>query len=99
MECSKRPKNGVKSAQEAAASFKRPIEVLSASSNAGINSAFASLVESRSQDRALLLAPQALFAIRMVQIATLAARHAVPAISFYRSFTEVGGLMSYGLKS
>jgi putative tryptophan/tyrosine transport system substrate-binding protein len=66
----------VKSAQEAAASIGRPIEVLTASSNAEIDNAFASLVQKRVG--ALLIASQALFADRMVQIATLAARHAVP---------------------
>jgi putative tryptophan/tyrosine transport system substrate-binding protein len=50
----------VKSAQEAAASIGRPIEVLTASSNAEIDSAFASLVQKRIG--ALLIAPQALFA-------------------------------------
>jgi putative ABC transport system substrate-binding protein len=87
----------VKSAQEAAASIGRPIEVVTASSNGEIDDAFASLVQKRVG--ALLIAPQALFANRMVQIATLAARHAVPAISFHRGFAEVGGLMTYGLKS
>jgi putative tryptophan/tyrosine transport system substrate-binding protein len=87
----------IKAAQAAAASIGRPIEVLIASSNAEIDGAFASLVQKRVG--ALLIAPQALFANRLVQIATLAARHAVPVISFYRSFTEAGGLMSYGLKS
>jgi putative ABC transport system substrate-binding protein len=31
-----------------------------------------------------------------VQIATAAARHAIPAIYFSRPFAEAGGLMSYG---
>jgi putative tryptophan/tyrosine transport system substrate-binding protein len=87
----------VKSAEEAAMSIGRPFEVLTASSNSEIDNAFASLVQKRVG--ALMIAPQALFADRAVQIATLAARHAVPAISFYRGFAEVGGLMTYGLKS
>jgi putative ABC transport system substrate-binding protein len=37
-----------------------------------------------------------LFANRLVQLATLAARHAMPAIYALREFAEVGGLMSYG---
>jgi putative ABC transport system substrate-binding protein len=87
----------VKAAQTAAASLGRQIEVLTAATSVEIDMAFATLVQK--QVGALLIAPQALFANRVVQIATLAARHAVPAISFHRSFAEAGGLMTYGLKS
>jgi putative ABC transport system substrate-binding protein len=87
----------VKAAQTAAAALGRQIEVLTAGTNAEIDTAFASLVQKRVG--ALLIAPQALFANRVVQIATLAARHAVPAISFHRSFADAGGLMTYGVKS
>jgi putative ABC transport system substrate-binding protein len=87
----------VQAAQTAGALLRRQIEVLPAGSNVEIDTAFASLVQKRVG--ALLIAPQALFGNRVVQIATLAARHAVPAIGFHRSFAEVGGLMSYGLKS
>jgi putative tryptophan/tyrosine transport system substrate-binding protein len=48
------------------------------------------------QADALLVAPGVLFANRRVQLTTLAARHAVPAIYFDRQFAEAGGLMSYG---
>ena len=36
------------------------------------------------------------FSTRSEQLATLALRHAVPAIFQYRQFVEAGGLMSYG---
>jgi putative ABC transport system substrate-binding protein len=39
----------------------------------------------------------AFLADRRVQLAQLAARHAVPAIYEDRQFAEVGGLMSYGV--
>ena len=45
---------------------------------------------------ALLVAPGVLFSNRRVQLVTLAARDAVPAIYFDRLFAQVGGLMSYG---
>jgi putative ABC transport system substrate-binding protein len=43
-----------------------------------------------------LISPDALFVARRVQLLTLAARHAVPAIYHRREFVEAGGLMSYG---
>jgi putative ABC transport system substrate-binding protein len=45
---------------------------------------------------ALLMTPDAFFTNRRVQLVTLAARYAMPAIFPIREFTEVGGLMSYG---
>jgi putative tryptophan/tyrosine transport system substrate-binding protein len=33
---------------------------------------------------------------RRLQLATLATRHAIPAVYFVREFAEAGGLMSYG---
>jgi putative tryptophan/tyrosine transport system substrate-binding protein len=45
---------------------------------------------------ALLITADPLFANRAVQLAMLAARHAMPAIFALREFAEAGGLMSYG---
>jgi putative tryptophan/tyrosine transport system substrate-binding protein len=45
---------------------------------------------------ALLISPDPLFTNRLVKLATLAARHAMPAIYAVREFAEAGGLMSYG---
>jgi putative tryptophan/tyrosine transport system substrate-binding protein len=43
-----------------------------------------------------LITADPLFANRAVQLAILAARHAMPAIFALREFAEAGGLMSYG---
>ena len=80
--------------ESAAAAIGKQIEILSAATNRDIDAAFASFAQKRAD--ALLVAPQALFSTRRVQLVTLAARHAVPAIYHQREFVEVGGLMSYG---
>ena len=67
---------------------------LTASTSRDIDTAFATLVEKRAD--ALLVGPDALFVSLRVQIAALAARHAVPAIYPFRDDAEAGGLMSYG---
>jgi putative ABC transport system substrate-binding protein len=85
--------SAITDAQAAAAAIGRQIEVFTASTNRDIDTAFASLVQKGSA--ALLVSPSPFFVSRRVQIVTLAARHAVPAIYASRSYTEVGGLMSY----
>jgi ABC-type uncharacterized transport system substrate-binding protein len=80
--------------QAAARTLGRQIEVQTASTNREIDTAFASLVQKRAA--ALLVTPDTLFFNRRVQLATLAARHAVPAIYSVREDAEAGGLMSYG---
>jgi putative tryptophan/tyrosine transport system substrate-binding protein len=70
------------------------VEVLPASTNRDIDTAFASLMPKRAD--ALLVSPGPLFGNRRVQLATLAARHALPTMYYDRQFAEVGGLMSYG---
>jgi putative tryptophan/tyrosine transport system substrate-binding protein len=86
----------IKAARVAAASFGRQIEVLTANTDAEIDTAFASLEQK--PVGALLVAPQALFVNRQAQVLTLAAHHAIPASYFDRGFAEAGGLMSYGPK-
>jgi putative tryptophan/tyrosine transport system substrate-binding protein len=70
------------------------IETLEATTNGEIDAAFASLVRQRAE--ALMIAPGALFRQRLVKLATLATRHAIPAIYPIPQFAEAGGLMSYG---
>jgi putative tryptophan/tyrosine transport system substrate-binding protein len=84
----------IKSVQAAASTIGRQVEVLYASSNSDIDTAFANLVQKRAE--ALLIGTDALFLEGRVQLATLALRHAVPAVYANRAFPEAGGLMSYG---
>ena len=83
----------IKDVQAAGATIGRQIEVLAASTNRDIDTAFASLVQKRAD--ALLVAPETLFSNRRVQLVTLAAHHRVPAIYPWREPVEIGGLMSY----
>jgi putative tryptophan/tyrosine transport system substrate-binding protein len=78
----------------AAASIGRKIEALTAGSYRDIDTAFASLAQKRAD--ALVVAADPMFTSRRVQIATLAARHMLPAIYYLREFVDAGGLMSYG---
>jgi ABC-type uncharacterized transport system substrate-binding protein len=80
--------------QTAASGIGRQIEVVTASTNSAIDIAFATLVKGRAD--AFLISPEALFVTRRVQLLTLAARHALPALYHRREFTDAGGLMSYG---
>jgi putative ABC transport system substrate-binding protein len=81
-------------AQATASTLGRQIDVFAASTSGEIDTAFESMVQKRAD--ALLIGTNAFFASRWVQLATLAARHALPAIHFTRQFVEAGGLMSYG---
>jgi putative ABC transport system substrate-binding protein len=85
----------VKDMRSAATAGAQQIDVFEASTSREIEAAFASLVHKRTE--ALLLGPDPLFYSRRVQLATLAARHAVPTLYWDRDFVEVGGLMSYGV--
>jgi len=84
-------------AKAAVTTLGRQIEVFTAGTNDEIDSAFARMVQSRAE--ALLIGASPLFASTGQggrQLATLAVRHALPAIHFQREFIEIGGLMSYG---
>jgi len=85
-----------KDVEAAAAAIGPQIEFFTASTGSEIDTAFANLVERRPD--ALVVHPDNLFINRRVQLTTLAARHAVPAIYPLRPDAEAGGLMSYGTK-
>jgi putative ABC transport system substrate-binding protein len=72
-----------------------PIDIVAASTIEEIDTAFASLAQSRPD--ALVVTGNTLFGNRRVQIATLATHQRLPTISsLFRSYAEEGGLMSYG---
>ena len=81
-------------AHEAARVLGLNLLVLNASSQSEIDAAFATLVLERAG--ALVTNGESFFMTRSVQLAVLAARHAVPAIYAYRENALAGGLMSYG---
>jgi putative ABC transport system substrate-binding protein len=69
------------------------IHVLNARTSHEIDAAFATFAHKRPD--ALFISSGPFFGSRRVQLAHLATRHAVPAISGSRQYPEVGGLMSY----
>jgi putative ABC transport system substrate-binding protein len=80
--------------EAAARAMRLQIQVLDAGTSREIEAAFASFVGERPD--ALFVGPSPFFIGRRVQLAQLAARHAVPAIYQDRLHAEVGGLISYG---
>jgi len=78
----------------AARAMRLQIQVLHASTSREIEVAFASFVGDRPD--ALFVGNSPFFTVRRVQLAQLAARHAVPTIYQDRLHAEVGGLISYG---
>ena len=78
----------------AAAAMGQPLDIVTAKTNREITPAFKEAVQKRAD--AILISPDPLFSSRPVQLATLAARHAIPAIYALREFAESGGLISYG---
>jgi ABC-type uncharacterized transport system substrate-binding protein len=77
-----------------AAAGELQIGIHEVSTGRDIDPAFAGMM--REKVDALLVAPGTFFNTRRVQLAILAARHAIPAIYPVRAYTEAGGLISYG---
>jgi len=81
--------------QDAARTLGLRILPLSANSESGIDTAFATLVEQRAN--ALLVGSDSALASWHGHLVALAARHAIPAVYELRDFVDAGGLMSYGI--
>jgi len=79
---------------EAARAIGLQIQILNATTTPEIDAAFATIVRDRAD--ALFVAPDAFFAARRGQLATLAARDRVPTSCANREMVEAGLLMSYG---
>jgi putative ABC transport system substrate-binding protein len=89
-----RTESNVRDLEAAARTIGLQIRFLNASTNSEIDAAFATIIRERAD--ALFVLPDSFFASRRVQLAILAARHAIPATYGQRDYAEVGGLMSYG---
>jgi putative ABC transport system substrate-binding protein len=80
--------------QEAARALRLSLHILDATSERDFDAVFQAVV--RQEDGALVVAPDALFLDRCVQIADLAIRYMIPTMFELREFVEAGGLVSYG---
>jgi putative tryptophan/tyrosine transport system substrate-binding protein len=70
------------------------IQVFQAGTSGEIDAAFATFARERPD--ALFVSPDPFFTVRRVQLATLAARHAIPSSFSTRELVDAGGLISYG---
>ena len=80
--------------QDAARALGQQVSILSASTERGIDVAFATVTKSGAG--ALLVGSDPFFNSERDQVVALAARHAIPAIYEGREFATAGGLVSYG---
>jgi putative tryptophan/tyrosine transport system substrate-binding protein len=86
--------NFTKDVTAAALAVGTEVEIVHARDSREIDAAFATLAGDKVEG--VIVAADALFSNRRVQIVTLATRHAMPAIYTVRAYVENGGLMSYG---
>jgi putative ABC transport system substrate-binding protein len=85
----------IRDVREAARVKGGQLQILKASTESEIDTAFATLVELHAG--ALVVGTDPFFLSRRKQLVALASRHAVPAIYELREFAAAGGLISYGL--
>ena len=88
------PELQMRETEEAGRTIGRQVLIVKAADERDFAAAFGTIVPAGAG--ALLVGPSAFFLSRRRQLATMAARHALPAIGAVRSFTEAGFLMSYG---
>jgi putative ABC transport system substrate-binding protein len=84
----------MKDVTAAASAIGLQTDIVQAGNSREIEAAFGTLVRNRAD--ALLVGPDSFLVSRRLQLATLAARHAIPAVYNVREYPEAGGLMSYG---
>ena len=80
--------------QASAAALGVRFDLMEAGSDGEIEGAFAKIA--KRSGAPIMLAPDAFYTSRRVQIVSLAARYAVPVMYVAREFTQAGGLISYG---
>jgi putative ABC transport system substrate-binding protein len=83
----------MKEADEAAGALGLQVRLLAASTESGIDTAFATLVSEPADIMQVMV--DGFFLTRAMQIVTLAARYAIPAVYMRRQFAEAGGLIAY----
>ena len=84
----------VKEVEATARAMGLHIQVFKVGSIGDIDAAFAAMARERPD--ALFVSPDPFFTVRRVQMATLAARHAIPTSVSTREIVDAGGLISYG---
>jgi putative ABC transport system substrate-binding protein len=89
-----RAETHVNEVQSVAQAMGLQIQIFNVASGRDISAAFTTLARERPD--ALFIGPDPFYVTRRVQLATLAARHAIPTSFSVRDFVEAGGLMSYG---
>ena len=83
--------------QTAGGALGQEIHILNARTESEIDTAFTTFGQMRAA--AVVLVNDALFNSRLNQLAAIAARHVIPAVSPWREFAVAGGLMSYGISA